>query len=466
MTNQPNILFIMTDQQRADALGCTGGWVETPHLDRIAGEGVLFENCVTTSPVCVPARLSLATGRYPHSTTVWNNGSHTLGPNIPTWMKSIRDQGYRTSLFGKTHLHASSGDLRDDEDLLHDYGWADVVETNGPRACANGLSHLTARWEALGLWNAYRADVKDRFATKPHVVRPTPLPLDEYYDVYVGRKAKDYLREYDRDEPWLCCVSFGGPHEPWDTPEPYANRYDPAVMPRPIPRDSVESQIDRPKGLLDQRLADRPKDLTDKDIAAMRANYAGNITLIDDQIGQILETVKERGEWGNTVIAFTSDHGEHNGDHGLIYKSTFYDAAVRVPLIVRTPKTAKTGASRSQALVEWFDVGPTLLELAGGSVDYPQSAQSLVPSLEDPTKIHRPFVISEIQREVMYLDHQWKAALNKEGELYLLFNREEDPQELENLAGHPDHAEVETRIRLQLLKRILSSQIIHPKTRH
>ncbi len=463
--NQPNILFIMTDQQRSDALGCTGGWVETPNLDRIAEEGVLFENCVTTSPVCVPARLSLATGRYPHTTTVWNNGKHTLASDIPTWMKSIRDRGYHTSLFGKTHLHDDSRDLRDWEDLLCEYGWNDVDETNGPRACANGLSHLTARWDKLGLWDAYRADVKDRFATKPHVVRPTPLPLNEYYDVYVGQRAKTYLQEYDRVEPWMCCISFGGPHEPWDTPEPYASSYGAALMPEPIPAEPVECNTNRPKGLLDQRLAERPKDLTQGEIAAMRANYAGNITLIDEQIGQILEVVRERGEWDNTIIAFTSDHGEHNGDHGLIYKSTFYDAAVHVPLIIRTPETANHSGRRSQALVEWFDVGPTLLELAGGRVDYPQSAQSLVQSLDDPTKTHRPFVISEIQREVMYLDHHWKAALNKEGELYLLFNREEDPQELHNLAAHPDLAEVETRIRLQLLERILATQIIHEKTR-
>ena len=151
MSRKPNILFLMTDQQRADALGCSGGWVRTPHLDRIAREGVRFSNCVTTSPVCIPARVSLATGRYPHNTGVWDNGAFTLPADAPTWMRAIREAGYRTSLFGKTHLHPHGGDLRDRVDLMHAYGLDDVDEIGGPRASARVLSHMTARWQAKGL---------------------------------------------------------------------------------------------------------------------------------------------------------------------------------------------------------------------------------------------------------------------------------------------------------------------------
>jgi len=117
--DKPNLLLIMTDQQRWDAMGCSGGWVETPHMDRIAAEGVRFSNCVTNSPVCIPARLSLATGLYPHNTGVWHNMGHTLSPHAGTWMQAVRDAGYRTSLFGKTHLHPHGGDLRDSEQLMH-----------------------------------------------------------------------------------------------------------------------------------------------------------------------------------------------------------------------------------------------------------------------------------------------------------------------------------------------------------
>ena len=123
----------MTDQQRWDAMGCSGGWVRTPNLDRIASEGVQFTNCVTNAPVCIPARVSLATGLYPHNTGVWKNTRYDLPPESPTWMQALRAAGYRTSLFGKTHLHHHSGDLRDREHLLYAYGLDDVDEIGGPR---------------------------------------------------------------------------------------------------------------------------------------------------------------------------------------------------------------------------------------------------------------------------------------------------------------------------------------------
>ena len=162
----------MTDQQRWDAMGCSGNWVRTPNLDRIAKEGVRFSNCVTNSPVCIPARVSLATGRYPHNTGVCGNLRYDMPENTPTWMQALRDAGYRTSLVGKTHLHHHESDLREREYLLNAYGLDDVDEIGGPRKSATVLSHMTARWDELKLWDQYREDYRDRFATKPHIVRP------------------------------------------------------------------------------------------------------------------------------------------------------------------------------------------------------------------------------------------------------------------------------------------------------
>ena len=232
--SRPNILFLMTDQQRWDALGCSGGWVDTPNLDQIAKEGVRFTNCVTSSPVCIPARLSLATGLYPHNTGIWNNMNHTLPVDTPTWMKVIRSVGYRTSLFGKTHLHPHHGDLRDREGLMNSYGLDDVNEIGGPRASTRILSHMTADWQQKGVWKEYRADYAERFSNCPHMVRPSVVGLDNYADVYVGQQAKKYLADYQYQQPWFCWVSFGGPHEPWDTPEPYASMYRPEDMPPAI----------------------------------------------------------------------------------------------------------------------------------------------------------------------------------------------------------------------------------------
>jgi len=456
MTN-PNILFLMTDQQRWDAMSCSGDWVGTPALDRIAAEGVRFTQCITTTPICIPARVTLATGRYPHNNAVWHNLHYAVPPDAPTWMRALRDLGYRTSLFGKTHLHPHRGDLREREELLHALGLDDVDEIGGPRASAQVMSHMTARWEDLGLLEAYREDFADRFATKPHVVRPSVLPLEEYADVYVGQQAKRYLEAYDRDEPWFCWVSFGGPHEPWDAPEPFASMYEPEAMPAPVPRPDLDHE--RPRGQLDKRMENSPV-FDSGDEAAMRANYAGNVTLIDDQIGQILDVIEERGELGNTVIGFTSDHGEMNGDWGLIYKMVFLDGSVRVPMLVRTPETAKNGGASSDALVENCDLGPTLVELAGGELEHAHFARSLCPALDGGE--HRQDAISEIFGEIMLMTREWKMAMNQEGRCYMLFNRLEDPTEVENLAGLPESRAVEDELRLRTLERIAQTQLQAP----
>ena len=454
---KPNILLLMTDQQRWDAMGCSGDWVQTPNLDRIASEGVRFTNCVTTSPVCIPTRLSLATGLYPHNTGVWNNMHHQMSAETPTWMQAVRDAGYRTSLFGKTHLHPHSGDLREREELMNAYGLDDVDEIGGPRASANVLSHMTAAWQAKGLWDTYRADYRERFSNKPHVVRPSVLPLEDYADVYVGQQAKGYLERYDRDEPWCCWVSFGGPHEPWDTPEPYASMYNPADMPRAIPRPETG---ERPRGHLD-RLMERVNPNFEKgEIGRLRANYAGNVTLIDAQIGEIIDVIQARGELENTVIVHCSDHGEMNGDYGLIYKSNFLNGAVRIPLLVRTPDAVK--GTTCDSPVEWIDIGPTLVELAGGELKHRQFGKSLCPVLAQPASMHRDFAISEIEGEIMLLNRQWKIALNATGEAYLLFDVQNDAEETQNLAGRPEIADVETELRLQILERLVETQLRHP----
>jgi len=459
MSDRPNILFIMADQYRWDALGCSGGWAETPNFDKIASEGVRFSSCVTNSPVCIPARVSLATGRYPHNTGVWNNLHHNMPADTPTWMQAIRNAGYRTSVFGKTHLHVHQGDLRDREHLVNAYGMDDVDEIGGPRASRRVLSHMTERWEKKGLWKAYQDDYDERFKAKPCMVRPSVLPLEDYADVYVGQQAKKYLAAYDRDQPWFCWVSFGGPHEPWDAPEPYASMYRPEDMPKPMP--PIEEARARPASYLDVRYEHHPADVTDEELAAMRANYAGNVSLIDAQVGEVMEAIAARGELANTVIVFSSDHGEMNGDYGLVYKSTFLNGAVRVPLLVRTPATLNGPArgSVSDGPVEWFDIGPTLVELAGGELGHRQFARSLCPVLADPAVDIRDEAVSELQGEVMIMDRDWKMAVNEKGQPYLLFDLRNDPDERRNLAGDPGMAEVEDELRMRMFRHILMNQV-------
>lgn len=479
---RPNILFIMTDQFRSDATGLNGGWVRTPNLDRIAGEGVNFTNCFSNSPVCVPARISLATGLYPHNTNVWTNIRCILPDSSLTWTEAIQREGYNMSVFGKTHLHTHTiDDLRTREHVLQSCGFEVIDEIAGPRASAFVMTNMTELWQKKGLLERYREDYEERFATRPHLVRPSTLPLEYYADVYVADRAVEYLESYDRSEPWFCWLSFGGPHEPWDAPEPYASMYDPASMPKAIgpPKSSVPAaSMNRPTGHLDvlmnnphakeeyqSRIAPKGKpythypDFLPGEIESMRANYAGNITLIDDQIGRVLHLLEERGELENTVIAFTSDHGEMNGDHGLIYKENFLNGAVRVPLIVRTPETLKDPSMQKNCggFAELFDIGPTLVELAGGQIDYRQFAKSLMPVICGTTESHRSEALSEIWGEHMVADDQWKIVINTDGEPYLLFNVQDDPNEEDNLAGQ--YPEIENTLRLRILERIACSHL-------
>lgn len=229
-------------------------------------------------------------------------------------------------------------------------------------------------------------------------------------------------------------------------------------MPFPITRPPIG---DRPRGRLDQIGGKRKPDFDIGDVAKMRADYAGNVTLIDDQIGEILATIQERGELDNTVIIFCSDHGEMNGDYGLIYKSNFLNGAVRIPFIVRTPDTiVRDIANRiCDTPVEWIDIGPTLVEYAGGQLQHQQFGKSLSPVINDNEVTHREFAISEISREIMLLNQEWKIALNKDKAPYLLFNIHDDPNETDNLAGKPKMKDIERKLKSRIVDYLSKTNI-------
>jgi len=439
---QPNILFLMADQMRADALGVVNGWVQTPNLDRLAREGFLFRDVITNSAECIPARFSLALGLYPHQTGVCQNGVYTLNPECRNWMQAVELAGYRTSLFGKTHLHPHEGDLRDRLHLMHAYGLQVVDETTGPHASAHVLSNMTQSWQEKGIWEGYREDVVDRVSTKRYIVRPSVLGVEHHYDVYVGRQAASYLAGLEGQHPWFCWVSFGGPHEPWDAPEPYASLYDRTDIGSPIPRLEGHEQV---RGLL-RRAFDSdfysPR-LEPYEIRAMRTNYAGNVTLIDDQIGAILEVVRSRGEIDQTFIVFASDHGEMNGDQGLIYKANFLDQVLQVPLIIRPPLgDAPSGNRQLSVIAELMDVGATIVDYAGGSLSGPSHAKSLRPLIEGEATTHREFAVSEFLGHTAIVDQRWKIEFDSDDCPALLFDRTNDLLEQVNLVDDSRYAGV------------------------
>jgi arylsulfatase len=445
MEKPPNILFVMADQMRGDALGIVNGWTRTPHLDALAREGILFRGVVSNSAECIPARFSLALGLYPHQTGVPENGTFTLNPECPNWMQAVEQAGYQTSLFGKTHLHPHEGDLRDRLHLMHAYGLQVVDETTGPHASVHVRTNMTESWERLGLWEAFRQDIIDRVNTKRHLVRPSVLGVEHHYDVYVGRQAKRHLEGVGTSRPWFCWVSFGGPHEPWDAPEPYASLYADVDIDLPTPpmRDR-----DKVRGLLRRRFdsAYYSPSLEPGEVRAIRANYAGNVTLIDEQIGAILDVVRRRGEIDRTLVVFTSDHGEMNGDQGLLYKANFLDPAIQIPLIIRPPHSDLAGRGRTlDILGELMDVGATITDYAGAGPG--GHGQSLRPVIEGTATTHRPFAVSEFLGHSAFIDTRWKVEFDPECRAALLFDRSGDPREQINLADDSQHAGITAELK-------------------
>jgi arylsulfatase A-like enzyme len=421
----------MADQFRHDAIGCVNGWMKTPNLDRICQSGTRFANTFSNSLECVPARFSLATGLYPHQTGIWTNMAISLNPEVANWMQAVQARGYRTSLFGKTHLHRTKRDLRQGLPLMHAYGFQTVSETTGPPGNARVLSDMTAEWEARGLWDVYKADAHS--GGGHFHPRPWPLPFDLYYDVYVPQAAGRYLRGLPEGTPWFCCVSFGGPHPPYDTPEPYASMYRPEQIPPPAPRMRY---ADKTKGLLHNRKAKTR--LSESEILALKANYAGAITLIDEQIGELLSTIEARGEIDDTLVLFTSDHGEMDGDQGLFGKGNGLDPAAKVPLIVALPRSVAATNATSAALVELMDVGATIVDYAGAALPRLSNARSLRPVLEGRKTEHRDFVVSEFEEHYILVTTKWKIELNARVHPVLLFDRQNDPDERNDLSREPD----------------------------
>ncbi|MEO8502456.1 MAG: sulfatase-like hydrolase/transferase [Acidobacteriota bacterium] len=446
MATQPNILFLMADQMRADALGIVNGWTRTPNIDGLARDGVLLRGVVSNSAECIPARFSLALGLYPHQTGVWENGSQTLNPKCPNWMQALERAGYSTSLFGKTHLHPHEGDLRDRLYLMHAYGLQTVDETTGPHASAHVLSNMTDSWQENGVWEAFREDLAERRRSRPFQAKPSSLGIEHHYDAYVGRQATRYLESIEADQPWFCWVSFGGPHEPWDAPEPYGSLYATAEIPTATPRLRGHQTV---QGLL-RRVFDSSyysPSLEPDDVRAMRANYAGNVTLIDDQIGAILDVLRNRGELNRTLIVFTSDHGEMNGDQGLIYKANFLDPAIQVPLIIRPPTNVVLPPVREvEITAEWMDVGATIVDYAGGNNPPTSFARSLRPLVEGQTATHRSYAVSEFLGHTAMIDRRWKVEFDPDNRPVLLFDRLVDSLEQTNLVDDPLHSATLTEL--------------------
>ncbi len=461
MGDKPHILILMTDQQRADCLSCAGHpQIRTPSLDSIAAKGVRFAQATTVSPVCMPARASFINALYPHNHGMWRNRGQ-MPPEDDTFFHHLQGSGYLTAHIGKSHYYGhGQGHMKDYEWYMHARGLEYVHEVTGPLATQNTRSYMTDYLQEHGLYEAFKEDYAERGVKRmenPFLVRPSPLPVNSYLDSYVGRQAVSFIDGYGDDRPMCLFVGFPGPHEPWDAPGEYATMYDERRTPDPIPWPEHNRSLPESIRAMDDF---QPRNgSTPENIRRIRANYYGKISLIDHWIGRILEACGEKGMLENMMIVLWSDHGEMLGDHRRVFKSTFHESSMRVPLIMSWPGRFSEGAT-SNALVEIIDVYPTLLEALGLEPPGRCLGRSLIPVLTDPARDFRDAQLSEIShadgRRICVRTSRHKYAVRQNGDGYMLYDISDDPDEQYNMIG--EEPDIEHDLREILLRRLVAAQ--------
>jgi arylsulfatase len=456
----PNILILMTDQQRANCLSCAGHpVVQTPHMDRLAREGIRFARAYTPSPLCIPARSSFLSGLYCHTHQKWENAgleSRVNGfdpePVLPTYPRELRQVGYHTCHIGKAHLHGGTEHLDEWKPFMNTLGWDDVFETPGPLWAMRLPSLVSERWSTLGCLELFREDYRQRRQKGGLAAAwPSPLPEGETLDDIVGRLALEYLQSYARSEPFLVFVGFPGPHDPWDPPRAWAEHYKGIEMDPPKPITEPGFWVPEAAAAHQRALQNNQLGLTPQSIANIRLHYYAKISHIDSWIGRILDVLEQRGLLEETFIVFWSDHGEMLGDKGRLHKSVFYEEAVHVPLILRPPRYTHAGAV-SHGLTTTIDLYPTLLDLADSLVQYRGFGTSLMPVLDDHQQAIHEEVCSEIAFRTMIFDGRYKLVIdNATATLLKLYNLQEDPQEAVNLVGDGGTDEIVAHLKDRLL---------------
>ncbi|MGI9598476.1 MAG: sulfatase family protein [Acidimicrobiales bacterium] len=485
---RPNVLFLITDQQRADHVGFAGnGVVRTPHLDGLAARGMVFDNAWVANPICMPNRSTIMTGRMPSAHgVVFNDRSLEWGAN--THVRQFRDAGYRTGLFGKSHLQhgmsresmveIQSASAIDDPyetgwDTLEDferydrgvpelpgsfYGFdhVELAIDHGSRLTGHHLHWALdqgGRYEDLMVPMSDESPGVDRHANWWQIYRP-PYNPDLHSTSFVADRTIAFIEDAaEADEPWLAWASFPDPHHPMCPPGDWFDRHDPADMELPSTVD--DPLTDAPEYLKrlsrihpsKQRFWVMPCGVAgDHDLvrAAIAATY-GMIEMIDDRIGRILDAMDRLDQTRDTIVVFTTDHGDMMGDHGLMLKGRMhYKGTLQVPMIIADPRRR---AGRTSSLAGSLDLGQTLLELGGLDRFDGMQGTSLVPILDDRSATVRDHVLIEDDlphataairssiaktRTLVTETHKYTRHDNGEDQLYDLFA---DPEELVHLGA-------------------------------
>ena len=447
--SRPNIVVIMADQHRADALGCYGNdIIRTPNIDRLAAEGARFGRAFCQGPLCMPARWSLLTGRYVRDHGVFEN-DWDMTQDIPNLAQHLQQAGYYTSCIGKMHLFADETLVCGRPDMVSDpsvtaryraVGFDEPhpgPETNGVMGLdCEYVDHLKERglFEMYGEWfhlRAYPKKTRDHLGLPMWFPESTPLPNDAYLDTWTGQQVVDWIDNYDRDEPFFQWVGFPGPHEPHDAPSDYVDLYRRVEIPvsERIPPQVPESG---PLHTLMRWLQTTAQweGLTDDIVELLTRYYYANITAIDDQVGQIVEALERKG-----IL-------EMMGDHWMLWKMLFYEQSATVPLVIRPP--AGMEARTVDGIVEHVDVTATIEALTGIAPLPGNEGNSLIGHVDGSgTGPTRDVAHSENYGFGMFATDRYKLVVFEDTqEPVQLFDFQEDPDENWNVVADPSYADV------------------------
>jgi arylsulfatase A-like enzyme len=466
--SQPNILWICSDQQRFDTLGCYGNqFVQTPNIDRLAQSGVLFEQAYSQSPVCTPSRASFLSGRYPRATRCRQNGQSIPEDEILV-TRLLAENGYVCGLSGKLHLSVCHPKACPVTERRINDGYSDFHWSHHPDGVGNGQANEYHQW----LRERGASYQRKSFRGSKYV--ETSVAPEHHQTTWCADKAIEFMQANGaKKKPWLFSVNIFDPHHPFDPPEALLTRHLEALskIPTPnyVPGELNEKlcyqQIDHRGGYGATWAYD---EMTPDDHRLITAAYWAMCELIDVNVGRMIAALEKTGQLDNTIVIYMSDHGEMLGDHGFYLKGPhFYDPAIHVPLIVSFPAKIK-GGRRSRALVELADLAPMLLDAADIKRHPGMQGQSIWPLLTGSGDIdqHRDDVYCEFYNSKPVPDHKahltmLRTAKHKlvaahglpasevPGELYDL---ERDPLETHNLWNDREHLQ----IKCELLQRLCS----------
>lgn len=513
-----NVVLIMADQLRKNYLGCYGNdKVKTPNIDSISDNGMRFDNCFVTNPVCMPSRMSLFTGQYVHNHQLWSNGVH-LPKELPTLGSFLGAHGYATASFGKAHLEPLFSPTS--KESPKKYANPETADFCGPYWGFDhvefALTHATRPIAHYGKWFFAHGGTKEmlsesefgkRMPDDPGEAQTTLIPESLHDSAFVGTRSAAYVREKAGEKkPFFLTVSFPDPHHPFNPPEETALRYADAEITVPVAED--DDLQDRPKHYLqhqqsiwhpagpqqitpdmteDERAyVEESRKLMEKfgklnpNVAAVgtrqitvtqeerdrriRNTYA-MVELIDRGVGNVLDALRETGQMDDTVIIFTADHGELMGDHGLWKKGPFfYDGLINVPLIISVPGM-KAGTTKEMASL--VDLCPTVTDLLGMGKPEFCDGVSLLPIWQGKparesclVEYRNGFVEHELHANVL-IDQNYKFVQYNNGDCELT-DRMADLEERCNLAVNPDYASLVCEYQRKLLLMLLNTPVLYP----